>query len=112
MGVNGAKLCFLGRNPSFDKGCRASHSVRCRVNGRGRLRAQRRTARCAYGPINSCRAPARGCSARLAGCFVQKLTGSFTNVVGLPLTEVVSLLLGEGFPIHFNWLKLGEADPE
>jgi septum formation protein len=48
----------------------------------------------------------------LAGCFVQKLTGSYTNVVGLPLTEVVSMLLGEGFPIHFNWLKLGEADPE
>jgi septum formation protein len=48
----------------------------------------------------------------LASCFVQKLTGSYTNVVGLPLTEVVSMLLGEGFPIHFNWLKLGEADPE
>ena len=48
----------------------------------------------------------------LAGCFVQKLTGSYTNVVGLPLTEVVSMLLGEGFPIHFNWLKLGEADLE
>ena len=48
----------------------------------------------------------------LAGCFVQKLTGSYTNVVGLPLTEVVGMLLGEGFPIHFNWLKLGEADPE
>jgi septum formation protein len=48
----------------------------------------------------------------LAGCFVQKLTGSYTNVVGLPLTEAVNMLLGEGFPIHFNWLRLGEADPE
>ncbi len=48
----------------------------------------------------------------LAGCFVQKLNGSYTNVVGLPLTEVVNMLLGEGFPIHFNWLKLGEADPQ
>jgi len=48
----------------------------------------------------------------LAGCFVQKIAGSYTNVVGLPLTEVVNLLLGEGFPIHFNWLRLGEADPE
>ena len=48
----------------------------------------------------------------LAGCFVQKITGSYTNVVGLPLTEVVNLLLGEAFPIHFNWLKLGEADPQ
>jgi septum formation protein len=33
-------------------------------------------------------------------------------VVGLPLTEVVSMLAGEGFPIHFNWLKLGETYPE
>ena len=45
----------------------------------------------------------------LAGCFVQKISGSYTNVVGLPLTEVVAMLLGEGYPIHFNWLKLGEA---
>ena len=48
----------------------------------------------------------------LAGCFVQKLVGSYTNVVGLPLTEIVAMLIGEGFPIHFNWLKAGETDPE
>lgn len=48
----------------------------------------------------------------LAGCFVQKIVGSYTNVVGLPLTEVASMLVGEGFPIHFNWLKAGEAEPE
>jgi septum formation protein len=48
----------------------------------------------------------------IAGCFVQKLSGSYTNVVGLPLTEVVGMLQGEGFPIHFNWLKAGEAEPE
>jgi septum formation protein len=48
----------------------------------------------------------------LAGCFVQKVNGSYTNVVGLPLTEVVSMLLGEGFPIHFNWLKQGESAPD
>ncbi len=48
----------------------------------------------------------------LAGCFIQKLVGSYTNVVGLPLTEVVGMLSGEGFPIHFNWLKAGEAEPE
>lgn len=47
----------------------------------------------------------------LAGCFVQKLVGSYTNVVGLPLTEVVSMLSGEGFPIHFNWLKHGDGEP-
>lgn len=45
----------------------------------------------------------------LAGCFVQKLIGSYTNVVGLPLTEVVEMLVAEGFPIHFNWLKANEA---
>ena len=48
----------------------------------------------------------------LAGCFVQKINGSYTNVVGLPLTETVNMLMGEGFPIHFSWLKLGETDPE
>ncbi len=48
----------------------------------------------------------------LAGCFVQKITGSYTNVVGLPLTEVVAMLNGESFPIQLNWLKAAEADPE
>lgn len=46
----------------------------------------------------------------LAGCFVKKINGSYTNVVGLPLTETVSVLLGEGFPIHFNWLRAAEQD--
>lgn len=40
----------------------------------------------------------------IAGCFVVKLVGSYSNVVGLPLHETVSLLSGEGFPVHFNWL--------
>ena len=48
----------------------------------------------------------------LAGAFVQKLTGSYSNVVGLPLTQVVNMLVGEGFPVYFNWLRLGESDPE
>jgi septum formation protein len=48
----------------------------------------------------------------LAGCFVRTITGSYTNVVGLPLTEVVSLLIGEGFPVHFNWLRAAEIDAE
>ena len=48
----------------------------------------------------------------LAGCFVQKIVGSYTNVVGLPLTEVVQMLVGERFPIHFNWLRAAEIDPE
>ncbi len=48
----------------------------------------------------------------LAGSFVQKLVGSYTNVVGLPLTEVVSMLQGEGFPVFFNWLKQAELEQD
>ena len=40
-----------------------------------------------------------------AGSFVIKLVGSFPNVVGLPLYEVQSLLGGEGYPVHMNWLN-------
>ena len=41
----------------------------------------------------------------LAGSFVIKMVGSYSNVVGLPLYETVSLLSGEGFPVHFGWLN-------
>ncbi len=43
----------------------------------------------------------------LAGTFVIKLVGSYSNVVGLPLYEAVSLLGGEGYPVHFNWIQRG-----
>lgn len=46
----------------------------------------------------------------IAGAFVQKIVGSYSNVVGLPLIEVVELLTGEGFPIYFNWLNHAESD--
>ncbi|MEM1371000.1 MAG: Maf-like protein [Pseudomonadota bacterium] len=46
----------------------------------------------------------------LAGCFVQKLSGSYTNVVGLPLAETVNMLIGDGFKVHGNWVEMGEAD--
>nr|WP_246548433.1 Maf-like protein [Ancylobacter oerskovii] len=39
----------------------------------------------------------------LAGTFVVKLVGSYTNVVGLPLAETVALLAGERFPVHGRW---------
>lgn len=39
----------------------------------------------------------------LAGSFVQKLIGSYTNVVGLPLYETMLLLAGEGFDVHATW---------
>ena len=42
----------------------------------------------------------------LAGTFIVKLVGSYTNVVGLPLYETATLLSGEGFPIHFGWLNV------
>ncbi|MGE3144151.1 MAG: Maf-like protein [Pseudorhodoplanes sp.] len=41
----------------------------------------------------------------LAGSFVVKIVGSYTSVVGLPLYETISLLGGEGFPVHFGWLN-------
>jgi septum formation protein len=41
----------------------------------------------------------------LAGAFIVKIVGSYTNVVGLPLQETVALLSGEGYPVHFGWLS-------
>jgi septum formation protein len=41
----------------------------------------------------------------LAGSFVVKVVGSYPNVVGLPLYEMVQLLAGEGYPVHFGWLS-------
>lgn len=43
----------------------------------------------------------------LAGTFVVKLIGSYSNVVGLPLFETVKLLTDEGYKVHFNWLSGG-----
>jgi septum formation protein len=39
----------------------------------------------------------------LAGTFVQKMVGSYTNVVGLPLYETILLLTGEGFDVYSRW---------
>ncbi|KPG02226.1 septum formation inhibitor Maf [Rhodopseudomonas sp. AAP120] len=41
----------------------------------------------------------------IAGSFVVKIVGSYTNIVGLPLYETVNLLGGEGFPIRHGWLN-------
>jgi septum formation protein len=40
----------------------------------------------------------------LAGAFVVRLVGSYTNVVGLPLAEVAGLLAGEGYYPHRQWV--------
>jgi septum formation protein len=39
----------------------------------------------------------------LAGAFVVRLVGSYTNVVGLPLAETCALLAGEGYHAHRQW---------
>ena len=39
----------------------------------------------------------------IAGSFVQKIVGSYTNVVGLPLYETLALLSGEGFDVQAAW---------
>lgn len=45
----------------------------------------------------------------LAGSFVVKMVGSYTNIVGLPLYETVSLLAGDGYRVHFNWLSAARS---
>jgi septum formation protein len=40
----------------------------------------------------------------LAGAFVERLVGSYTNVVGLPLAETAALLAGEGYCVHRQWV--------
>lgn len=42
-----------------------------------------------------------------AGSFVTSISGSYSNVVGLPLTQTVGLLRGAGFPVYFNWMSRG-----
>ena len=40
----------------------------------------------------------------LAGAFIPEIHGSYTNVVGLPLTETAALLQGAGYPVTFEEL--------
>ena len=39
----------------------------------------------------------------LAGAFVERLVGSYSNVVGLPLAETAALLAGHGYHVHRSW---------
>lgn len=39
----------------------------------------------------------------LAGSFVVKMVGSYSNIVGLPLHETLALLEGENFPVYDQW---------
>ena len=39
----------------------------------------------------------------LAGVFVERLVGSYSNVVGLPLAETAALLAGQGYHVTRRW---------
>jgi septum formation protein len=41
----------------------------------------------------------------LASTFIVKIVGSYSSVVGLPLYETMTMLAGEGYPVHFGWLN-------
>ncbi|MEL6678481.1 MAG: Maf family protein, partial [Pseudomonadota bacterium] len=38
----------------------------------------------------------------IGGAFVPWISGSYTNVVGLPLTETANLLTGAGYPVTYE----------
>ena len=60
----------------------------------------------AYVASGEWRGKAGGYAAQgIAGTFIVKLVGSYSNVVGLPLYETMSLMEGEGYPIRFGWLN-------
>jgi septum formation protein len=40
-----------------------------------------------------------------AETFVRHLNGSYTNIVGLPLYETMSMLQGAGFPVYHSWMN-------
>ncbi|MDI4666889.1 Maf-like protein [Xanthobacter autotrophicus] len=41
----------------------------------------------------------------IAGSFVVKLVGSYSNVVGLPLSETIGLLSGQGYDVRAGWVE-------
>jgi len=45
----------------------------------------------------------------IAAAFVRRIVGSYTNVVGLPLHEVVQMLGAEDYPIHYSWLRYSDG---
>ena len=38
----------------------------------------------------------------IGGAFIPAINGSYSNVVGLPLTETANLLIGAGYPVSFE----------
>ena len=76
----------------------------------GALQAPRREELESYLASGEWRGKAGGYAVQgLAGSFVVKLAGSYTNIVGLPLYETVGLLTADGYQVHFNWLSGARA---
>lgn len=48
----------------------------------------------------------------LAGTFVVKLVGSYSNVVGLPLYETIAMLTANGYRVHASWFAAGRPAEE
>ena len=38
----------------------------------------------------------------IGSALIPEINGSYTNVVGLPLTETANLLIGMGYPVSFE----------
>ena len=38
----------------------------------------------------------------IGGAFIPTINGSYTNVVGLPLTETANMLIGAGYPVSYE----------
>ena len=83
----------------------ASGSVRRRlVETRLRFKRLSRSEVEAYLASGEWRGKAGGYAIQgLAGAFVERLVGSYSNVVGLPLAETAALLAGEGYHVHRRW---------
>ncbi|ALE03079.1 Maf family protein [Bartonella ancashensis] len=47
-----------------------------------------------------------------AAAFIVEISGSYTNVVGLPLAETVALLSAYGYPVFSNWVQEGDVRSE
>src|SRR6185437_5346750 len=83
----------------------ASGAVRCRlVETRLRFKRLSRNEVEAYLASGEWRGKTGGYAIQgFAGAFVERLVGSYSNVVGLPLAETAALLAGEGYHVHRRW---------
>lgn len=74
-----------------------------RVETRVRFKRLSETEIAAYLASGEWRGKAGGYAIQgLAGAFIPEISGSYTNVVGLPLAETVGLLRGAGYPVSYG----------